>query len=95
MCPVCRASFRGSTRCFRCGADLSIIMRLQTAAWRLREAARDAIREGDPNRAHALATKAQEIYHTTQGSRLKFVAVWLQVHGNRIQQPHSERLESV
>ena len=95
MCPVCRASFRGSTGCSRCGADLTVIMRLQASAWRLRQAARDAIREGDLSRAHALATKAQEICHTAQGSRLTFVAVWLQAHANRIQQSHSERLESV
>lgn len=95
MCPVCHASFRGSTICSRCGADLIIIMRLQAGAWRLRQAARDAIREGDPSRAHALATKAQEIHQTAQGSRLRFVAAWLQVRGNGIPQPHAERLESV
>jgi len=77
MCPVCRASFRGSTSCSRCGADLTTIMRLQAEAWRLRQAAREAIREGHPTRARDLAKKAQEIQRTSRGAHLEFVTGWL------------------
>ena len=55
MCPVCQARFRGSSECSRCGADLGTIMGLAAGAWRMREAARQAIAEGDAARAHALA----------------------------------------
>jgi hypothetical protein len=44
MCPVCLARFRGTRECSRCGADLTMVMKLAARAWRLREAAREAIR---------------------------------------------------
>ena len=67
MCPVCQARFRGSAECSRCGADLGPIMGLVASAWRLREAARQAIAEGDMVRARALAAQAQELCRTPAG----------------------------
>lgn len=77
MCPVCQARFRGSTECSRCGADLGTIMGLAAGAWRMREAARVAIAEGDLERARALACQAQEICRTAAGRDLEMVSSWL------------------
>ena len=78
MCPVCRARFRGSAECSRCGADLGTMMTLVASAWRLREAARQAIAEGDMMRARALAAQAQEICRTPAGRDLEMVAGFLE-----------------
>ena len=77
MCPVCQARFRGSTECSRCGADLGTIMGLAAIAWRMREAARQAIAEGDLARARALAAQSQEICRTADGRDLELVSSWL------------------
>jgi hypothetical protein len=71
MCPVCRARFRGSSECSRCGADLTIVMSLSAAAWRMRQAARQALIDDDPQRAQTLAAQAQAICHTPAGKRLE------------------------
>ena len=52
-------------------------MRLAVGAWRMREAARDAISVGDLARARALAAKAQEICRTPAGWDLEMVSSWL------------------
>ena len=80
MCPVCQARFRGSRECSRCGADLGTIMGYAAAAWRMREAARGAIAEGDVGRARALAAQAQEICGTPAGRDLEMVSSWLGAH---------------
>jgi hypothetical protein len=77
MCPVCQARFRGSAECSRCGADLGTIMGLAAGAWRMREAARDALAHDDFTRARALASKAQEICRTPAGRDLEMVSSWL------------------
>jgi hypothetical protein len=71
MCPVCRARFRGAVECSRCGADLTAIMSLAAAAWRLRQAARQALAGGDPESARSLASEAESICHTPAGARLE------------------------
>jgi predicted amidophosphoribosyltransferase len=86
MCPVCQARFRGSGECSRCGADLGILMGLAAGAWRMREAARDAISLGDLERARALASKAQEICRTPAGRDLEMVSGWLAVDEARTAQ---------
>ena len=77
MCPVCQARFRGSAECSRCGADLAPIMGLAASAWRLREAARQAIAGGDMMRARALAAQAQELCRTPAGRDLEMITSWL------------------
>jgi len=52
-------------------------MGLAAGAWRMREAARRAIADGDVERAHALAAQAQEIYRTQSGRDLEMVSSWL------------------
>jgi hypothetical protein len=49
-------------------------MGLAACAWRLREAARQAIAEGEAAPAHALAMQAQEICWTTAGRDLELIS---------------------
>jgi hypothetical protein len=77
MCPVCRARFRGTRECSRCGADLTVLMVLAARAWRLRQACRQALLEDDPAHARALASEAQRICRTPVGQRLESLASWL------------------
>ena len=77
MCPVCRARFRGTRECSRCGADLTMLMGLAAGAWRLRQAARQALVEGDAGQAFALASEAQKICRTPAGARLESLGRWL------------------
>jgi hypothetical protein len=80
MCPVCQARFRGTLECSRCGVDLGTLMGLVANAWRLRQAARQAIAGGDPVRARALAGEAQQICYTPAGGRLEALSSWLADH---------------
>lgn len=85
MCPVCQARFRGSAECSRCGADLAPIMGLVASAWRLREASRQAIVEGDMVLARALAAQAQELCRTPAGRDLETIAGWLESPAQALQ----------
>ena len=77
QCPVCRARFRGARICSRCGADLEPLMRLAAQAWMLREAARDAIADGDFGRARELAVQAGKIQGGGVGKALGLLSGWL------------------
>jgi predicted amidophosphoribosyltransferase len=77
MCPVCRARFRGASRCSRCGADLTVVMTLAVTAWRLRRAARQALAAGEFAKARRLGAEAQELYSTPAGKSLEIVAACL------------------
>lgn len=66
-CPVCRAGFRGTAVCPRCGAELTALMSLAVRAWRSRESARDALGTRDWVSAHSLATEAQRLHDTPAG----------------------------
>jgi hypothetical protein len=74
MCPVCRARFRNARECSRCGADLTIIMTLAAAAWRMRKAARQALLDDDPDRARILASQSEAICHTPAGRSLETIS---------------------
>ena len=69
-CPVCQARFRRSEECPRCGADLSALMGLAAEAFRLRRAARGALRAGDVGLAHSLSSRARSLHSTSRGERL-------------------------
>lgn len=45
-CPTCRAPWRETTECARCGSDLGPLMRVAAAAWRHRVAAMHAFTAG-------------------------------------------------
>lgn len=76
-CPACRADFRGTPHCSRCGADLAPLMRLAAAAHRDREGARERLRHGDHAAALDLAARAQARCVTPQGARLLLLARWM------------------
>ena len=76
-CPVCKARFRRTRVCSRCGADLAPLMLLATLAWRLRQAARRALAEGRVTQARALASEAQRLHRTNAGEALRAVSAWL------------------
>jgi hypothetical protein len=77
MCPVCRARFRGATTCLRCGADLTVLMKLAASAWRLRQAARRALAASEFAHARELAARAQQICSTSAGRGLEYVGACL------------------
>jgi hypothetical protein len=72
-CPVCRARFRGSSQCSRCGADLTAPMLLAARAYALRQAARQSLLRGDGPSALTSAQTAQRLHFTAQGRLLSFV----------------------
>lgn len=69
-CPVCRAPFRGTGDCSRCGADLRRLMRLVLWAHAARQAARQALRHGAVELAEAHLRRAQYWHPTPTGARL-------------------------
>jgi len=77
QCPVCRAPFRGSRVCSRCGADLGPLMILAVRAWRLRQEARRELTRGDLTEARRLAAAAQALHRTPRGASLQLLATWL------------------
>ncbi len=82
-CPVCRAGFRGSAQCSRCGADLSTLMRLVGRAWRMRDQAEALLQR----RKYAFALTAAEasvtFHSTARGRRLACVAGLLRAAARR------------
>ena len=72
-CPVCRARFRGSSLCSRCGADLTALMLLAAHAYVLRQSARQSLRQGDCRAALACSQAAQRLHATAEGSLLSLI----------------------
>jgi hypothetical protein len=84
-CPVCRAAFRGSRICSRCGADLGALMRLTVRAWQMRQSARRALIACDFDAAHDLALEAQGIQATAGGDSIRRVSACLRgVRGSEV-----------
>ena len=73
-CPVCRARFRGSSQCSRCGAGLTALMLLAAHAYVLRQAARQSLRQGDWQAALDSAQAAQRLHSTEEGSHLTVIS---------------------
>ena len=76
-CPVCRAKFRGTRECSRCGADLSGIMMLSARAQLYRADARKSIYALNFEKARDLAARAQKEHSTETGRRLLLLTAWL------------------
>jgi hypothetical protein len=76
-CPVCRARFRESSTCSRCGADLGPLMLLIAGSYQRRKEAAQSLLAGDYERAHRLASEAQEIRFTRRGADLERLSAWL------------------
>jgi hypothetical protein len=82
-CPVCQARFRSARVCSRCGADLGPLMGLAVKAWRLRQAARQALERGDYERAVGWASEAQHVHRTPHGESLRLLSAWLHADSAR------------
>ena len=76
-CPVCRAKFRGTRECSRCGADLSGVMMLSAGAQLYRAVARKSIYALNFEKAREFAAAAQKEHATETGRRLLLLTSWL------------------
>ena len=63
-CPVCKARFRGTVVCSRCGGDLAPLMRIAARAWRLRCRAVAALQKGDVDAALEAIAQAGTLHDT-------------------------------
>ncbi len=76
-CPVCRAKFRGTRQCSRCGADLTAIMVLSARAQHCRANAKKSLYTLNFEKAHGLAATAQREQATESGRKLLLLTSWL------------------
>ena len=76
-CPVCRAKFRGTRQCSRCGADLTAIMVLSARAQNCRANAKKSLYTLNFQKAHELAATAQREHATESGRKLLLLTSWL------------------
>ena len=76
-CPVCRARFRGTGQCSRCGGDLTRLMKLSVSAHQCRTNARQSLFALDFEKAHELAAAAQKKHATEKGRKLLLLTSWL------------------
>ena len=76
-CPVCQASFRNSSTCLRCGADLAPLLLLIDQAYRLRQRARWALESGDFDQGQEAAAEAEKVCSTQRGRELWLLSSWL------------------
>ncbi len=75
-CPTCRAPWRQTALCSRCGTDLSTLMQIVVRAWELREAARQRVCEGTQlAEAVRLARAACQLHATPQAQQLLALAL--------------------
>ena len=73
--------------CSRCGANLEPLMMLALSAWRLREAAREALATGDLELAGSIAREAQTLQWTQAGGFLHTFSLWLAEQSSEL--PHA------
>jgi predicted amidophosphoribosyltransferase len=76
-CPVCRAKFRGTRQCSRCGANLTPIMVLSARAQGCRANAKKSLYALNFKKAHELAATAQKEHATESGRKLLLLTAWL------------------
>ncbi len=76
-CPVCRAKFRCTRQCSRCGADLTAIMVLSARASSCRANARKSLYALNFEKAHEHAAIAQKEHATESGRKLLLLTSWL------------------
>ena len=69
-CPVCRAMFRSSPECSRCGADLTKLMTIAARSHFLCQAARDALQQDHIDQAKKLTQLALNLHITSAAKTL-------------------------
>jgi len=79
-CPVCKARFRGSCACSRCGADLTPLMELAVQAFAAHQDGVQALAKGDFAEASQLAGKAALLHNTAATHNLTLLTKWLAGH---------------
>jgi len=57
-CPICRARFKGAAVCYRCGTDLTILLRIEAQAAALEQRAVAWLAAGDAATARQTAQQA-------------------------------------
>jgi tRNA(Ile2) C34 agmatinyltransferase TiaS len=57
-CPICRARLKGEWRCPRCGADLSLPLKIEQRAQSLEQDAVMRLAKGEMEQAHQVLNKA-------------------------------------
>ena len=65
-CPVCRAGFRGTTTCSRCGTDLRPVMYIAAEAWAAQERCRAALAAGDLALALKWAARGRQLRNSKE-----------------------------
>jgi predicted amidophosphoribosyltransferase len=73
-CPTCRAAWRETSECPRCGSDLAPLMRVSAAAWRHRRTAAAALAAGQWSDALHHAQEAKQLQRTEAGDDLVLLA---------------------
>jgi hypothetical protein len=63
-CPVCRARFKGDSVCYRCGADLSVLLDIEAEATALERRAVRLIGNGEFVEAQQTADRALALQYS-------------------------------
>ena len=74
VCPTCRAPWRETAECPRCGSDLAPVMLVAAAAFRHRRAAIAALAAGHDREALNHALEAMSLQRSESGGELAFLA---------------------
>ncbi len=61
-CPVCRARFKDEPVCYRCGADLSVLLAIESEATALERRAVTLLGAGEWIEARRIAERARALY---------------------------------
>ena len=64
-CPVCRARFKDEPVCYRCGADLSTLLAIETESAALEQQAVALLEVGQPLEARRTAEQALMLQYST------------------------------
>jgi hypothetical protein len=80
FCPVCKARFRESRICSRCGADLSPLMEIAAQAFAAYQNGVLALANGHFAKASQLAEKAALLHNTAATHNLTLLTKWLIDH---------------
>ena len=64
-CPSCRARFKGDATCYRCGADLSVLLRVENQSKELMSEALQCFQRGDHSKARAYLDTARQLDSTS------------------------------
>jgi hypothetical protein len=62
-CPHCRARFKGEAECYRCGCDLTLLLRVESQAQHLEHFAVQRLACGDLKGAKRALEHAQELQY--------------------------------